>query len=343
MKPNCLISRDNMLIIKGVGILLMLIHHLFYNPDSRVLYDDIVFNIHGRELGLVHQMGIYGKLCVALFVFLSGYGLAIYTPKETFCLKDFYLRRFTKLYLNYWFIVLLFVPIGVFVFGRTLTDAYGSHVILKAVLEFFGILNMFGGLGYNPTWWFYSCIILLYLLYPLLNRSLTHHFLSIITTCVIISFGVTVPIIGPIAWYLLPFAAGIVVAKLPVEYFDRIKPIEAISCFILLSAIRNFSGNMIVIIDTLLCISLAVFVYHFKFNGLLKAVFVSLGKHSMNMFLFHTFIFYYWFRDETYYFRNPVIIFLQLVAVSYLLSVIIEFVKDKIGFYKLCNKIIQKK
>ena len=49
----------------------MLIHHLFYTEDSRLLYDDLV--IHGH--GLVHELGIFGNVCVAIFVFISGYGL----------------------------------------------------------------------------------------------------------------------------------------------------------------------------------------------------------------------------------------------------------------------------
>ena len=89
----------------------MLFHHLFYSEWSRPLYDDIV--IHG--VGVINQLGIFCKLCVAVFVFLSGYGLMVSTPKNI-KLKDFYWHRFKKLYLNYWVVWLLFVPIGVFIF-----------------------------------------------------------------------------------------------------------------------------------------------------------------------------------------------------------------------------------
>lgn len=43
--------------------------------------------------------------------------------------------------------------------------------VVPAVLEFFGLYNLTGGLGYNPTWWFYSCIIVLYLLYPIISKK----------------------------------------------------------------------------------------------------------------------------------------------------------------------------
>ena len=98
----------------------MLIHHLFFIQNG--LYDDVHLF---RDHYLVQEIGIFCKLCVALFVFLSGYGLMIsHKDKEIEPLK-FYKHRFKKLYFNYWFIWLIVVPIGVFVFHRTFSDAYG--------------------------------------------------------------------------------------------------------------------------------------------------------------------------------------------------------------------------
>jgi peptidoglycan/LPS O-acetylase OafA/YrhL len=57
------LSLDESLIIKGIAICLMLWHHLFYESPE---YGEIVF-----------QTAKFGKLCVALFLFISGYGLTI--------------------------------------------------------------------------------------------------------------------------------------------------------------------------------------------------------------------------------------------------------------------------
>ena len=144
------------------------------------------------------------------------------------------------------------------------------------------------------------------------------------------------PLISPISNYLLPFITGMLVARTSLSIFDKLKITDTIIAFILLSILRNFSG-MVAVIDTLLCLTLAVFLYQVKLVGWLRRVFIQLGKHSQNIFLFHTFIFLYWFREETYITRDPVIIFIQLTAVCYVISVAIEFVKQKIGFYKLCK------
>ena len=236
--------------------------------------------------------------------------------------------------MNYWFIWLIFVPVGVFIFDRTITDAYGDHAVMKMILDFFGLLNMTGNFGYNSTWWFYSCIIVLYLLYPLLHKKLCDNWLLIISLSVLISLCGKIPIISPISNYLLPFVGGIMVARIPTTIFDKLRVSDTIIAFVLLSVVRNFSG-MICVIDTLLCLTLAIFLYQVRPQGLVQKFFIQLGKHSQNIFLFHTFIYLYWFNEETYITRNPVIIFLQLTAICYVIS--IEFIKQKVGFYKLCK------
>ena len=145
------------------------------------------------------------------------------------------------------------------------------------------------------------------------------------------------PIIMPISNYLLTFIVGMYVARMQYSTFGKIKLIDIAIAFILLSIIR-FISNMTCIIDTVLCITIAIFFYKVRLNNWCYMILAQLGKHSQNIFLFHTFIFYYWFREVTYASHNPLIIFIQLIVVCYLISEIIEFVKKKIGFYKLVNK-----
>lgn len=309
----------------------MLTHHLFYNDWSRELYDDITFN----GVGLVNQIGIFSKLCVAIFVFVSGYGLMASSP-DNIKLKDFYWHRFKKLYLNYWFIWLLFVPIGVFVFGRTLTEAYGSNVALKAVLDFFGVLKLFGTEHYNPTWWFYSCIIVLYLLFPLLNKLMkdsTYFVVSIAVTIGIVA--ILLPCVSVVSGFLLAFVLGMMMAKMPSKYFDSTTVWQIVIALALLALWRFPRTSSKNVADAMICVGLALFLYKVPLNNFIGRILEELGKHSMNMFLTHTFIFYFWFRKCIYITHNPILIFLSLLVSSYLLSVVIEFVKRKIGFYKI--------
>lgn len=305
---------------------MMLIHHLFYIQNG--LYDDV--HLFGNHY-LVQEIGIFCKLCVALFVFLSGYGLMISQEGKDIESLKFYKHRFKKLYLNYWFIWLIFVPIGVFVFHRTFSDAYGSHALIKASLEFLGVYNLFGGLGYNPTWWFFSCIIILYLLFPFLgkiNRKWPYLFASFVIALPLFTF---MPFIRSFAWYLLPFVVGMCMASVPCVSFDGISIGQILITLLGLTFVRNFSGELTAVIDTLLCVGLALLVPKIYAPKWVSAIFESLGKHSMNIFMFHTFIYYYWFRDYIYITRNPLIIFIELLGICWLISVVLEFIKKNIS------------
>lgn len=326
-----ILSKSNSLILKGVGILLMLIHHLFYSEWSQPLYDDIT--IHG--VGVVNQIGLFCKLCVAVFVFVSGYGLAASTPPDV-KLKDFYWRRFKKLYFNYWYIWLLFVPISYFVFGRTFTDAYGEHAAIKGVLDFFGLLKMFGIDSYNPTWWFYNCIIILYLLFLLLNKWLlksTYLLVSVSITCGLL------PIIIPgavvVSGYLFAFLIGMLMAKMPIMWVKDTGWWQVLIALMALSLWRMTKNCPTQIADGLLCMGMALLIYKINWSNRLRKVLETLGKHSMNMFLIHTFIFYYWFTDIIYVTRNPLLIFLSLLAICLLISIIIEKSKQLVRFYQI--------
>lgn len=77
------------------------------------------------------------KVCVAIFVFISGYGLTEkYKGKENINLKKFYWNRFVKLFINYWFIWLIFVPISVLWLGPSFAEQYGgNHIPAKEQLQ----------------------------------------------------------------------------------------------------------------------------------------------------------------------------------------------------------------
>lgn len=56
-------------IAKGLAIIILLWHHLFYNGNTFVS----LLSFQGRSIE--HIIAQSGKVCVAIFVLLSGYGL----------------------------------------------------------------------------------------------------------------------------------------------------------------------------------------------------------------------------------------------------------------------------
>lgn len=192
--------------LKGIALILLLIHHLFYQNNG--MFDDIPI---GRY-HLVNMIGLACKVCVAIFVFLSGYACAKTTQFGSWGdVFHFYGRRLKKLFLNYWFIWLIFVPAGIFIFGRSFDDVYAEPKILNFLLDFFGLINLTGKLGYNPTWWFYSCILTLYLIFPLMWMIVVKWprvVFVLLAASVAVFFFHTPKWFSPAKYYLLPFTLG---------------------------------------------------------------------------------------------------------------------------------------
>ena len=203
------LTKDDTTVVKGIALLLLLAHHLFYIDNG--LYDE--YTLFGT--GIVQALGRFSKVCVALFVFLSGYGIMRSAGGKGFSVRRFYARGFTKLYLNYWFIWLLFVPAGIVLFGRSMEEAYGDKLWVRGLLDFFGFARSAGFDGYNITWWFYSCILLLYALTPLLYRTTGRYPLSTLAATILFLFlsSDNTPLVGPLHCYLFPFALGMVSAR----------------------------------------------------------------------------------------------------------------------------------
>lgn len=74
-------TKDHVLIAKAIAILLMFIHHLFVFPN-RIIENEYssIGQYNGKNIEI--YIGIFGKICVAMYLFLSGYGMAVLNKKK---------------------------------------------------------------------------------------------------------------------------------------------------------------------------------------------------------------------------------------------------------------------
>lgn len=284
--------------LKGIALLLLLCHHLFYKQNGN--YNDFIMV---GQYGIIQVFAIACKVCVAIFVFLSGYGLAKKYERTVLSIREFYVNRFVKLFMNFWLVWILFVPIGCFIFGRTFEEVYHHHIWLKAFIDFWGMAYAFGYYGINPTWWFMSCIIVLYILFPLLFKFKNHKILLLLLSIIII--WVPYLIINPIRYYLTAFILGILCSQSC--FFNKIVSLQNIYAkigvtilSIALFIIRIYIPYPL-LFDSLLTICIVVTYKQIVKNEAIIQSLIFLGKHSMNIFLFHTFIYFYYFRSLIYY------------------------------------------
>lgn len=348
------LSKNDTFIIKGIAICLMLWHHLFCQHFE---FGHFVYGIAG-----------IGKVCVALFVIISGYGLAVgYSQRiETFDMKlnfKFLLHRFVKFYLNYWAVFIIVVPIGILL-GRSLVIAYntdaatnftiyekkiGNSIPVLLIADFLGVLR---NRSYNITWWFNQLIIVLYLLFPLLFHVIKRN--KILT--MILSFLLMMIFTSSYFSYLFVFLMGITwgqnreILNKKTNYIGTILTknhllIVLLLTLPLLATLRTY--NIIprmqgLNMDPFIALNIiGITILTLRKSRRISTFISFLGKHSLNIYLIHTFVFYYFFKSFIYSFSYPFIIFLVLLTISLVVSVIIEFLKHKLCFYKLQDFIIK--
>jgi peptidoglycan/LPS O-acetylase OafA/YrhL len=308
------------LFAKGLAISLVLFQHSFYlNP----------------EYGMVtYQAALISKVGVALFVFLSGFGLyrSFKSKGDTGIVKYFFVR-FKRLYIPYWSAWILFVPVGVLYFKISLASVYGPDVFF------------FGFLGYNPTWWFVSLILALYALSPAVFYLVDRLKLGFVA---ISALALAVPdtfFLWFITIYFFPFVLGVYVSrermieKYAALMSSRIylKLIMYISILLVLIWQRQSGIFKAIIPDAPTSIdgiiSLLIAMLSYEYLGRIRhqrQFFIFLGKHAYNLFLIHTFFLLY-FMDFIYSFDYVPVVFCVLLGLSLAASSLMNVLMKKAG------------
>lgn len=178
------ISKSESTFLKGIGIILIVLHNFFHSIppvfgenqfefsfDTVLLFWDTL-SAHPAGIGST-LLAFFGHYGVQLFIFLSGYGLMRMYGDRDFSYRGFITRRLIKLYpvftialilLLFYQFILLGVPFAV----KTL----GLFAIRYTLLA-----NIIPGKAFTlcGPHWFYSMIVQLYLLFPLLLKAHRRH------------------------------------------------------------------------------------------------------------------------------------------------------------------------
>jgi len=322
--------------VKGVALLLLLWHHLFFEHP---------------EFGYwIYVTGILAKVCVATFVFLSGYGFTQSMKLKPVGLKAFYATRLVPIYTNYWFIALITVPLGVIWLGRPLHEAFEGNAMIKFAVQLTGLHRYFyPEQGYNATWWYMSVIIPLIVLFPLIYELVCKYG----SVVLLFAFALLIPgkpVVQVLNTWIMPFVLGIWMShnnwiawnsqRLAVlgiwRYLLLLIAITGIAWFRLKSPIL---GD--VKIDWLFSVLLVMLVHELGSQwSMAKRVLAYLGGHLFNVFLFHSFIYYYFWAEWLYGIGQPIWIFLTLFSICLALSIVIEYLKKLLLIDLLQKKVI---
>ena len=73
MQENRIFDKNMSIMIKGVAIILMLFHHFFGFPDW-IIEGNMFIGLGDNYNCVERKIGLFGAICVELFVFITGYG-----------------------------------------------------------------------------------------------------------------------------------------------------------------------------------------------------------------------------------------------------------------------------
>lgn len=351
-------TREHTKAIKGIAVVLMLLHHIAGFPERFPVGFEGFSSIWTGfvDEGYLEELAKCGKICVPVFFFLGGYGLYKRWESGKFSLSGSIVSQ----YKQYWKVFAVFVPVAFLFFARTGDDinslatrytiVTGKDYITALISNFLGYSSSFNGEWYILLK--YICALPLgYLLLMAIKDHqsfLKDMFIVIVLSIVIynvfpnlnntqvfanINSNMLYDKIFLSADYVGYFCEGIVFAK-----YDMLAALKKkVKCITLEKMLCGFGIAAVLWCrmymvgggpaDIIYVPALIVFASDLLDGSrVMNKIFLCLGKHSANMWYIHSFYCYY-FLEVTkivYSTRSVWIDLLILILLSLASSVLLE-------------------
>lgn len=304
--------------------------------------------------------GLFGKICVSIFFFVGGYGIYKLSEKKEFNIFN----NIKKLFVNYWKVFLIFIPIGFTFFSNQ--KAYCENITIYSRYSSFNkydLIDNFLSLSssLNGEWWFLHSYLIAIITFPFIkkifnNKSTIFNIFIIIVGTILVSN--IFPAIGNIEnlgllnnnilynrfflqsspyiscfWIGILFSKDDLMLKLKNKINETIKLnilFDLIGFFIIIYTRQfMFGATCDMIYIPFLIVFFLDFINDLKF---LAKIFETLCKHSTNIWLIHSFLCYYFFVKIIVYLKWGVSYLFGLIILSLLASYGVNYL------WKLINK-----
>lgn len=340
-------------ILKGFFIICMLLHHLFYDSATFAGYDVSFapFSEH-KVIVLVQSF----KYVMAGFTFLTYYGMTAKLKGKTAEEK----RRLMPGLIGKRVLTLFFSFLPVYLLSCILAAVMkvdflsvysreGQGFFGYMIIDALGLADFFKTPTLNITWWYMSFAYVLLFLFPFFYALYEHFGVLFLGGALVLPVAM-----GWNSTYLSICAFTLALGIYTKEHdtlerwreagsgragMTALKLLIGIGGFVLLCKlpfvvpVSNFNFG----VGTLW----ACF-FFFTFIGripIVSHVLALLGKYSMNIFLLHTFIYYYYFKDFTYSFGHWLVIMAVLMGISLVISMAVERLKKWMHYDRFVGKL----
>ena len=327
-------SKEQSTIIKGVAILLMIFLHLF-NHDVTGDCTPLLF------IGNTPFVTILTRACgpVPFFLIVSGYGLH-YTYHHKGLTWNGQIRRILKLFITYWLVLAIFVSIGCFL----RPDKYPG----TPLNAFLNIISWSS--SYNAETWFLFPYTVLALIAAFIFKLIDKlgNIKSFILFCIIgfIAMYITSRYIAVYKIHDSIFAHIVTIFNLSFSFIvgailhriaekrsiviEKAKSHQVITFFLLILLIAIKCLSKISIFNTFYVLIFILLFIQLHLSPIIKNTLLKLGDYSMPMWMIHTFFSAYLFHEFIYGFKYPLLIYLALIIISYLISIPVMMISKKI-------------
>lgn len=359
-------TKEHTMQMKGIAIIILLFHHCFLNAQrwATVPYEKLAttkgwgyypisfapFSSH-----TIQYLASFSKICVAMFVFMTGYGMWVSyeSQKKKTTMSNYIKKRMVTLMTGFLIIFvvteILAIPTGRFI------EVYGHDFrsVVYMIIDALGLAKLLGTPLFCLTWWYMSLAIVLIMIFPFVHSIMEKYQWVVVVASIIVpracGFGQSTDLFR----YLLAYTLGMYFAQHDLLARIKEKFMEQNVAGKLLSLIVSLIGLAVIIKcrqnawigwkyldfwDGFAAMYMIVLSYIYILNGkwIVKGL-GFLGKHSMNIFLIHSFYRDVFFHKFTYSFYYAWLDYIVLMAISLVTSIVLEWFKKLIRYEKFID------
>ena len=356
-------TKEHTMQMKGIAIIILLFHHCFLNAQrwATVPYEKLAttkgwgyypisfapFSSH-----TIQYLASFSKICVAMFVFMTGYGMWVSyeSQKKKTTMSNYIMKRMVTLMTGFLIIFvvteILAIPTGRFI------EVYGHDFrsVVYMIIDALGLAKLLGTPLFCLTWWYMSLAIVLIMIFPFVHSIMGKYQWVVVVASIIVpracGFGQSTDLFR----YLLAYTLGMYFAQHDLLARIKEKFMEQNVAGKLLSLIVSLIGLAVIIKcrqnawigwkyldfwDGFAAMYVIIISYIYILNGkwIVKGL-GFLGKHSMNIFLIHSFYRDVFFHEFTYSFYYAWLDYIVLMAISLVTSIVLEWFKKLIRYEK---------
>lgn len=359
-------TKEHTMQMKGIAIIILLFHHCFLNAQrwATVPYEKLAttkgwgyypisfapFSSH-----TIQYLASFSKICVAMFVFMTGYGMWVSyeSQKKKTTMSNYIKKRMVTLMTGFLIIFvvteILAIPTGRFI------EVYGHYFrsVVYMIIDALGLAKLLGTPLFCLTWWYMSLAIVLIMIFPFVHSIMEKYQWVVVVASIIVpracGFGQSTDLFR----YLLAYTLGMYFAQHDLLARIKEKFMEQNVAGKLLFLIVSLIGLAVIIKcrqnawigwkyldfwDGFAAMYVIVISYIYILNGkwIVKGL-GFLGKHSMNIFLIHSFYRDVFFHEFTYSFYYAWLDYIVLMAISLVTSIVLEWFKKLIRYEKFID------